>query len=103
MESGKKKCSMLIMRNKKRQMTEGMELPNNEKSEEKETYKYLGILEANTIKQAMKKKLSVTGERKNTRTQTIEQKPHQMDKHLGCPPRKWTREELQRMDQRTSN
>ena len=34
-------------------MTEGRELPNQEKSwmlGEKETYKYLGILEADTIK-----------------------------------------------------
>ena len=38
----------------KRQMTEGVELPNQEKLKtlgEKETYKYLGILEADTIKQ----------------------------------------------------
>ena len=35
-------------------MTEGIELPNQEKTKtfgEKETYKYLGILEADTIKQ----------------------------------------------------
>ena len=35
-------------------MTEGMELRNQEKirtPEEKETYKYLGILEADTVKQ----------------------------------------------------
>ena len=41
-------------------MTEGIELPNQEKIRtygEKETYKYLGILEADTIKQAeMKEK-----------------------------------------------
>ena len=39
-------------------MTEGIELPNQEKSErseKKETYKYLGIMEADTIKHAEKK------------------------------------------------
>ena len=42
------KCAMLIMRSRKRQMTEGIELPNQERIrtlEEKETYKYLDILE----------------------------------------------------------
>ena len=42
------------MRNGKRQMTEGIELPNQEKIktlEEKETYEYLGILKSDTTKQ----------------------------------------------------
>ena len=42
------------MKSGKRHMTEGIELPNQEKIRtlrEKETYKYLGILEADTIKQ----------------------------------------------------
>ena len=42
------------MRNEKRHLTEGIEIPNQEKIKmlrEKETYKYLGILEADTIKQ----------------------------------------------------
>ena len=40
-------------------MTEGFELPN------KETYKYLGILEADNIKQVEKRKIkkNITGER----------------------------------------
>ena len=41
------------MKSGKQQMTEGMELPNQEKIKtlgEKETYKYLGILEGDTIK-----------------------------------------------------
>ena len=46
---------------RKRQMTEGIELQNQEKMRtfgEKETYKYLGILEADTIKQVeMKEKI----------------------------------------------
>ena len=42
------------MKSGKRYVTDGMELPNQDKIRtlgEKETYKYLGILEADTIKQ----------------------------------------------------
>ena len=49
------------MKSDKRYMIEEMELPNQEKIrtlEEKETYKYLGILEVDTIKQVqMKEKI----------------------------------------------
>ena len=48
------KCAMLITRSGKK-ITEGLELSNLEKIRmvgEKETYKNLGILEADTIKQA---------------------------------------------------
>ena len=48
------------MKRGKRHLTDGMELPNQDKIRtlgEKETYKYLGILEANIIKQVeMKEK-----------------------------------------------
>ena len=62
----------------KRHITEGIQLPNQEKIRmfgEKATYKYLGILEADTIKQEeikekMKKRLSQEDE-KTTRNQTI--------------------------------
>ena len=50
-------CEMLIMKSKK-QTIEGIELPNLEKIrmlEEKETYKYLGILEVNAVKYAKMK------------------------------------------------
>ena len=50
---------MLIIRSRKRQMTEGLELPSQEKIwtlREKETYKYLGILKTDKIKQAERKK-----------------------------------------------
>ena len=53
------RCLLLIMKSGKRYTTEGVEQPNQEKIrtlEEKETYKYLGILEANTIKQVEIKK-----------------------------------------------
>ena len=54
MEFGIEKCAMLVMKSGKRPLTDGMELPNQDKIRtfgEKETYKYLGILEADTIKQ----------------------------------------------------
>ena len=61
MEFNIQKCSILIMKSRKRQMKEGKELPNQDKIRtlgEKETYKYLGILEADTLKQAeMKEKI----------------------------------------------
>ena len=60
---------MLIKKSGKQHVTEGIELPNLEKIRtlgEKETYKYLGILEADTIKHAeikeKKLKKSISGE-----------------------------------------
>ena len=61
MEFGIEKCAMLVMKSGKRQLTDGIELPNKDKIKtlaENETYKYLRILEADTIKQAeMKEKI----------------------------------------------
>ena len=61
MKYGIGKYAMLIMKSGKRHFTDGMELPNQEKIRtlgEKETNKYLGILEADTIKQEeMKEKI----------------------------------------------
>ena len=54
MESDIEKCSVLVMKSGKRDMTERVELRNQEKIRtlgEKETNKYMGILEADTIKQ----------------------------------------------------
>ena len=60
-EFGIEKCAMLIMKSWKQHMTDRIELSNQEKIRtlgEKETYKYLGILEADTIKQMeMKEKI----------------------------------------------
>ena len=53
MEFGTEKCAMLVMKSGKGNLKSGMELPNQDKIRtlgEKETYKYLGILEADTIK-----------------------------------------------------
>ena len=59
-EFGIEKCAMLIMKSNKRHVMDRMELPNQEKIRmlgEMETYKYLWILEAHTIKQVeMKEK-----------------------------------------------
>ena len=58
MEFDIEKCAMLIMKSGKRHLTNGMELPNQDKIKtlrEKETYKYLGILEVDTIKQVKMK------------------------------------------------
>ncbi len=49
---------MLVMQIGKRYLTDGIELPNKDKIKslaENETYKYLGILEADTIKQVQMK------------------------------------------------
>ena len=54
MEFGIEKCAMLVMKSGKQPLMDRMELPNQDKIRtlrEKETYKYLGILEAVTIKQ----------------------------------------------------
>ena len=61
MEFGVEKCAMLVMISGKRQLIDGMELPNQGEIKtlaENETYKYLGMLEADTIKQVeMKEKI----------------------------------------------
>ena len=53
MEFGIEKCALLVMKSGKH-LTDGIELPNQDKIRtlaENKTYKYLGILEADTIKQ----------------------------------------------------
>ena len=64
MEFGIEKCALLVRKTTssgKRHLTDGIELPNQDKIRtlaENETYKYLGILEADTIKQVeMKNKI----------------------------------------------
>ena len=60
MEFGIEKCVMLVIKSGKRHITEEVELPNQVvigTLGEKETYKYLGILEADTLKrQEMKER-----------------------------------------------
>ena len=53
MEFGIEQCAMLIIKSGKRHLTDGMELTNQDTIRtlgEKETYKYLGIMEADTSK-----------------------------------------------------
>ena len=61
MEFAIEKCALLIMKSGKRHLTDGIELPTQDKIRklaENETYKYSGILEADTIKQVeMKNKI----------------------------------------------
>ena len=61
MEFCVEKCAMLVMKSVKRHLTDGMELPDQDKIRtlgEKETYKHLGILEDDTINQVeMKEKI----------------------------------------------
>ena len=61
MEFGIEKCAMLVMKSGKWHMTDGMELPNHNKIRthgENETDKYLGIFEADPVKQVeMKDKI----------------------------------------------
>ena len=71
MEFGIEKCTIHVMKSGKRQLTDRMELPNKDKIKtlaENEAYKYLGILEADTIKQVeMKEKFrkNISGELEN--------------------------------------
>ena len=53
-ESDIEKCAMLVIKSSKRHLSHGIEVPNQDKIRtlgEKETYKCLSILEADTIKQ----------------------------------------------------
>ena len=68
MEFGIEKCTMLVMKSDKQHLTGGMERPNQDKIRtlgDKETYKYLGILElTSSNKWRWKKKLrkNISGE-----------------------------------------
>ena len=93
-------------------MTEGTELPNQEKIRilwEKKTYKYLGILEVDTIKHVEMKekeylmrwrKLPKTKLHSRNLTKRITTWAVQFIRYL-WPFLKWTRRELQQMDQET--
>ena len=67
MEFVVEKCAMLIMKNGKQQIAEGIELPNPEKIRtlgEMKTYKYLRIFKADTIKYVeTKEKRGIPGKR----------------------------------------
>ena len=75
------------MKSEKRELLEGIEVPNQEciRMFGKKENKYLGILEAETIKQKWRKKIWKEYLRR-TKNQTQQQKCHQKDKHQGSSP-----------------
>ena len=114
MEFGIEKCAMLVMKSGKRHMSDGMEQPNHDKIRtlgENETYKYLGILEVNTIKQ-MEMKDKIRKEYLRRTRKLLETKLSSRNFIKGIitwtvllirysgPFLKWTRDELKQMDGR---
>ena len=111
MEFDVEKCAMLVMKSGKRHLTDGIELPNQDKIRmlrEKETYKYLGILEADTIKQVeMKEKIQKEYLRRTRKLLETTLSCRNLIKGINTlvrysgPFLKWTRDELKQMDRRT--
>ena len=115
MEFGIEKCAILVMKIGKRHINDGMELPNQDKIRmlaENETYKYLGILEADTIKQ-VEMKSKIQKEYLGRTRKLLETKLSRRNLIKGIntwavslvrysgPFLKWIRDELKQMDQRT--
>ena len=116
MEFGIEKSAMLVVKSGKQHMTDGIELPNHEKirtlEKENETYKYSGILEADTIK-LLQMKDTIRKEYLRKKRKLLETKLSSRNLIKGIntwamplvrysrPFLKWTREELKQMDQRT--
>ena len=108
MEFGVEKCVMLVMKIGKRHMTDGMEQPNHDKIRtlgENETYKYLGILEADTIKKVeMKDKIRKEYPRRTRKLLETKFSCRNLIKGINTlslplvrysgPSLKWTRDEL---------
>ena len=116
MEFGIEKCALLVTKSGKRHLTDGIELPNQDKIRilaENKTYKYLGILETDTIKPVeMKNKIQKEYLRR-TKKKLLETKLNSRNLIKGIntwavplvrysgPFLKWTSDELRQMDQRT--
>ena len=108
MEFGIEKGAMLVRKSSKWHLTDGMELPNQDKIrtlEENETYKYLGILEADTIKQVeMKNKIQKEYLRRTRKLLETKLSSRSFIKRINTwavslvrysgPFLKWTRDEL---------
>ena len=107
------KCALLVMKSGKRHLTDGIELPNQDKIRtlaENETYKYLGILEADTIKQVeMKNKIQKEYLRRTRKLLETKLNNRNLIKGINTwtvttpfrysgPFLKWTRDELRQMD-----
>ena len=108
MEYDIEKCAMLVMKSGKLRIMDGMELSNQDKIRtlgEKETYKYSGILEADTIKQVeMKEKIKKEYFRRTRKLLKTKLYSRNLIKGINTwavplvrysgPFLKWTREEL---------
>ena len=106
---------MFVMKSGKRHLTDGMELPNQDKIRtlaENETYKYLGILKADTIKQVeMKDKIQKIYLRRTRKLLETKLSCLNLIKGINTwdvplirysgPFLKWTRDELEQMYQIT--
>ena len=115
MEYGIEKCAILVMKIGKRHITDGMELPNQDNIKtlgENETYKFLGFLEADTIKQVeMKDKIQKEYLRRTRKLFETKLSSRNLIKGIDIwavslvrysgPFLKWTKDELKQMDQRT--
>ena len=115
MEFDLEKCAILVMKSGQRQLTDRMELPNKDKIKtlaENETYEYLGILEADTIKQVkMKDKIQKEYLRRTRKLLETKLNCSNLIKGINAwavplvrysgPFLKWTRDELKQMDKRT--
>ena len=113
MEFGIERCALLVMKSRKRHLTDGIELANQDKIKtltENETYKYLRILD--TIKQVeMKNKIQKEYLRRTRKLLETKLNSRNLIKGINTwavrlvrysgPFLKWTRDELRQMDQRT--
>ena len=115
MEFGIEKCAMLVMKSGKQHMTDGIEQPNQDEIRtlgKNETNKYLGILEADTIKQEeMKDKIQKEYLRRTRKLLETKLSCRNLIKWINtwAVPLvrysgqflKWAKDELKQMDQRT--
>ena len=115
MEFDLEKCAMLVRKSGKRHLTDGRELPSQDKIRtigEKETYKYLDILEADTIKQLeVKDKIKKEYIRRTRKLLETKLSGRNLIKGINTwavplvrysgPFLKLTREKIKQMDQRT--
>ena len=115
MEFGMEKCALLVMKKGKLETTEGMELPNQTEMRalgEQDSYKYLGVLEADTIK-ATEMKERIGKEYLRRTRKLLETKLYSRNLIKGIntwavslvrysgPFIEWTKEELRQLDQKT--
>ena len=117
MEFDREKCAMLVMKSGKQYMTDGIEQPNHDRIrtlEENDTYKYLGILEADTIKQVQMRDLIRKEYLRRTRKlHETKLSSRNLIKEINtwAVPLvrysglflNWTLEEIKQIDQRTKN